>query len=137
INTIKALVTDSEQQHIAMSGLQRTTLRDMDYARFNVPSKDGLKNMKLDEWKEAGRQRLTRRGLRSREKSTLDKIKYLTLKYCEMKKVKQDIRRVAETLVQHRLARCSDKRKWELWATGIRYRCIRDDCDKAQKLRPS
>ena len=44
---------------------------------------------------------------------------------------------MAEKLVNHRRARCADKTKWELWATGILYRCTVKRCDKSQKLRPS
>ncbi|KAF1849072.1 FabD/lysophospholipase-like protein [Cucurbitaria berberidis CBS 394.84] len=135
----KALATESEQKHAAMGALIETTESSdaVHYQRFNLSSEQGLKNMKLDEWKIEGKRRLTKHGFKRREESTLDKIKRLTQNYCASDEVQEDIRKVARKLVDHRRARCSDQRKWELWATGIRYRCTVKRCDKAQKLRPS
>lgn len=97
----------------------------------------GLRKVKLDDWKERGKLRLTKNGIARRENSTLDTIRRLTLEYCEREEIQKDIMNIADSLVSHRTARCTDRQKWELWATGIRYRCTVDECDKAQKLRPS
>ena len=138
LNATKALATDSAEQHKAMEGLLRIGgLDSVQYHRFNLPREQGLKNMKLDEWKTAGKLRPTKQGLKRRKESTLDKIKRLTRDYYTRDDVQEEIRKVAQRLVNHRRARCSDKRKWELWATGIRYRCTEKRCDKSQKLRPS
>ncbi|KAF2266787.1 FabD/lysophospholipase-like protein [Lojkania enalia] len=99
-NATKALATDSEEKHIAMEALIENIpgLESVNYLRFNLPREQGLKNMKLDEWKREGQRRPTKRGLRRREESTLDKIKRLTQDYCKRDDVREDIRKVAEKL---------------------------------------
>jgi hypothetical protein len=139
INATKALAIDSEQKHVGMEAIIENSegFESVHYQRFNLPKEQGLKNMKLDEWKETGKRRATKRGFERREESTLQKIKRLTHQYCQTDDVMKYIVEVAQRLVSHRRARCFSQRKWELWATGIRYRCVIKRCDKTQKLRPS
>lgn len=139
LNATKALATESEQKHAGMEALIANieSLEAVHYQRFNLPREKGLKNMKLDEWKEKDKRRPTKNGFKRRPQSTLEKIARLTKEYCEDEDVKQEIQEVARRLVAHRRDRCRDQKKWELWATGIRYRCTVKRCDKSQKLRPS
>ena len=138
LNATKALATDSEEQHLRMlRSIKRFGVKTLHYKRFNLPREQGLKNMKLDEWKLAGELELTKHGIKRRKESTLDQIRRLTQAYCKEPEVIKSIDEVARRLVDHRRARCEDVRKWELWATGVRYRCTVDECDKSQKLRPS
>lgn len=137
LNATKALATDAQRQHDEMETLKANAFSELGYHRFNLPNDQGLKNMKLDEWKKAGKRRLTQDGIHRRKESTIDKITRLTRVYCQRPDVKTEIERVAASLVQHRRSRCSDQRKWELWSTGVRYRCTLKNCDKSQKLRGS
>lgn len=138
LNAMKDLATDSQKQHRIMQNItENNAYPGLNYHRFNLPKHQGLRNMKLDEWQEKGTWRATKRGMKKREKGTLDKIEHLTRIYCERSDVRDEITRVAKILVDHRRARCTDSRKWDLWATGIRYRCTVQNCDKSQKLRPS
>lgn len=138
-NATKALATDAEKKHQGMKAWLETTqgLQSTYYQRLNLPREQGLKNMKLDERKKAGKSRVTKHEIKRREEITLKTISRLTQEYCKKDGVKEDIRKVARRVVDHRRARCSDQRKWELWAIGIRYRCTIDRCNKSQKLRPS
>jgi hypothetical protein len=137
LNATKALATDSEEQHKGLARSIKCFGAKLHYQRFNLPKEQGLRNMKLDEWKRAGKFELTRRGIKRRKESTLDQIRRLTEEYCKNADVEKRIHEVARRLVEHRRARCTDTRKWELWATGVRYRCTVDECDKSQKLRSS
>ncbi|PSN69016.1 FabD/lysophospholipase-like protein, partial [Corynespora cassiicola Philippines] len=120
INATKALATDSEKKHEYMEALLENTglSEHMMYQRFNVQREKGLKNMKLDEWKEKGKYRVTKWGIKKREQSTLEKITEITGEYCKQPEVQEEIRKVAKRLVQNRLDRCTVERKWEQWTTG-------------------
>ncbi|KAF2846723.1 hypothetical protein T440DRAFT_510683 [Plenodomus tracheiphilus IPT5] len=126
--------TDISNQEMEELKHQNDGLANLHYRRFNLPAELGLGDKKLDEWKKADGSRFTKHG-RKRE-STIEKIRRLTQKYCAKEEVQDAMDEVATHLVRHRQARCNDERKWELWATGNRYRCTVSGCDKSQKLRP-
>jgi hypothetical protein len=107
-----AITTDSERTHLTMQGIaQRTGLL---YERFNVDG--GLGNINLGEWKVDGERNLT-----------LDTIREQTEEYLAQPNVREQLRRVAEQLVKTRQERSKTER-WDIVATGIRYRCPVDRC---------
>lgn len=140
ISATKASATDSEVPHQNMVEMIRNSdrhLKDGKYQRFNLPKEGGLKNMKLDAWKVKDKWRLTRKGPRRRKESTIERITRLTADFCAKAETQARIIKIAEQLVDLRRSRCNDIHKWNLWATGVRYRCTWDDCPKSQKLRAS
>lgn len=131
----KKLASDSEGMH---DNFLRIKPEDLQYSRLNVPNEHGLGDMKLDEWKKQGGLKFTKTCVRRRKESdsTLSKIKYITDSYCKQPTVKAELEKVAEILVNHRRARCRDSRLWELFSTGVQYRCMARKCRKAMKLHP-
>ena len=131
----KKLASDSEGMH---ENFKRFKPEGLQYYRLNVPNEHGLGDMKLDEWKKQGGLKFTKTGIGRRKESdsTLSKIKYITDSYCRLLTVRTELEGVAETLVNHRRARCRDSRLWELFSTGVQYRCMVRKCRKAMELRP-
>ena len=130
LTAAKQLASSSEAEHEKMLGFKP---RQLEYFRLNVPARTGLCRMKLDEWKPKG-------GIKRRKTNkTIEKIKRLTSEYLEEREVQDHIRRIADILVSHRRQRAGEapgsSRRWELYATGVQYRCTYVDCWKSQKLR--
>jgi predicted acylesterase/phospholipase RssA len=107
-----ATATDSEATHLKMEDLSRRTGHH--YERFNVDG--GLGNIDLGEWTVRGGRNLT-----------LEKIEQQTRAYLERSENRARLRRVAEILVKNRQER-SRHHKWDIVATGHRYRCPVDKC---------
>ena len=107
-----AATTDSEEKHRVMKGLPTTT--EDNYQRFNVDG--GLGDVNLGEWKVRGERNLT-----------LEKIAGQTRAYLDQEDTKRRLRKVARTLVKNRQERSKDP-KWDIVATGHRYRCSVDGC---------
>ncbi|KAI4146905.1 MAG: hypothetical protein L6R39_003298 [Caloplaca ligustica] len=84
------------------------------YYRWDV--QDGLRDVRLDEWKpiEDGH-------------TTLNRIKEATKAHLESPRVQDQIRVCAENLVHARRQRAQTMR-WEMYATGTRYRCPMPEC---------
>ena len=91
-----------------------------DYYRWDV--RDGLQDVRLDEWKPA----LT-------GEKTLGEIESATNRFLKDSHVQNEIRKCAEALVHSRSLRAQTMR-WESYATGTRYRCPIPGC-KDQLLR--
>lgn len=130
LTAAKQLASSSEDEHTRMRGFKP---RHLHYFRLNVPASTGLGKMKLDEWKAKG-------GIKRRKTNkTLEKIRQLTNDYLEDPEVQDEIRQIATILVNHRRQRAGEtpgsSRRWELYATGVQYRCTYSDCWKSQKLR--
>lgn len=123
----KQLAKDSNEVHETMMTEKRR--HDLPYHRFNVPAKEGLGEMKMDEWKTVG-------GIKRRPKcrTTLQKIKKATDAYLESPDVIKEMTEVAVKLVRRRQAR-SDTRLWDMVSTGVQYRCTQPKCPKGMKLR--
>lgn len=107
-----ATTTDSENTHLKVEHLSRTS--GLHYERFNVDG--GLGNVDLGEWKIRGQTNLT-----------LEKIEQQTKAYLNQAETRTRLRRVAEILVKNRQER-SRHPKWDIVATGLRYRCHVDKC---------
>jgi hypothetical protein len=107
-----AATTDSEATHLKVDELARQT--GTHYERFNVDG--GLGDVDLGEWK-----------VRKGENMTLAKIQQQTRAYLARSSTRACLRRVAEELVRVRQER-SRSPKWEIVATGRRYRCKVDRC---------
>ncbi|KAL9022282.1 MAG: hypothetical protein Q9185_000524 [Variospora sp. 1 TL-2023] len=82
---------------------------DFTYYRWDV--QDGLQHVRLDEWKPIESGEITR-----------TRIERATHKYLEYPDVRNQIRYCADVLVHARLLRAQTMR-WEMYATGTRYRC--------------
>ena len=107
-----ATTTDSEATHLRVDQLCRQTHRW--YERFNVDR--DLGNINLGEWK-----------VRKDENLTLKKIRQLTRAYLDLQETQARLLGVAEELVRVRQERSHDP-KWDIVATGRRYRCSEDRC---------
>lgn len=90
------------------------------YCRLDV--QDGLQDVRLNEWKP-----------KATGEITLRRIEVATRNYLDNKDVQKQIRDCAQALVKNRVQR-SQTMRWECFATGTRYRCTVDRCDK-QYLR--
>ncbi|KAI4183577.1 MAG: hypothetical protein LQ346_006290 [Caloplaca aetnensis] len=90
------------------------------YYRWNVPN--GLEDVRLDEWKPIGT-----------GKDTLVQIDKATNGYLGSVDVQRQIRECATILVHARWQRAQTMR-WEMYATGTRYRCVVPGCEY-QSLR--
>jgi hypothetical protein len=122
----KKLASDSRTVHMGMLTHSENGAR-FPYYRFDV--KEGLGEMKLDEWHKA----------HNGKPSTRDYIREMTEKYLNgnfdaQYTVNQKLEVVAETLVGARRRRASTPR-WEMVALGTRYRCPLLDCHNGQKVR--
>jgi hypothetical protein len=124
LKAVKQIASASEDQHQIML---QTKPSKLEYHRLNVKASSGLAKMKLDEWK-------GKDGIK-----TLDKMKRLTNEYLEDTDVKKEIEEIADVLVHARRQRAEPARnpRWELFATGVQYRCTYKECWKSQKLRTS
>ncbi len=107
-----ATTTDSEATHIRVDQISRQTGRH--YERFNVDG--GLGSVDLGEWK-----------VKHGRNLTLEKIQQQTRVYLDQPDIQTRLMRVAEELVRMRQER-SKTTKWEIVATGRRYRCVVDQC---------
>ena len=127
LKAAKKLASDSQQVHNTMIAVSESGRR-FPYYRLNV--REGLSEMKLDEWK------IAQRG----KPSTLDKMTSVTNNYLRSGfidpqntiSVQQHLREVAEILVNARRLRASTSR-WENVALGIRYRCPMENCHRGQQ----
>ncbi|KAI4130347.1 MAG: hypothetical protein LQ338_001782 [Usnochroma carphineum] len=90
------------------------------YYRWDV--QDGLQGVRLDEWKPIDSGEITRA-----------RIERATNRYLGSPQVQAQIRECAEILVHIRLQRAQTMR-WEMYATGTRYRCPIESCGH-QSLR--
>jgi len=88
------------------------------YHRFNVPFKDGLGKIKLDEFKP----------------EVLKKIEAITLTYCDT--IQAELEEVAKILIAHRRARAGTP-TWEMVSTGVQYMCPISTCSSGKTRRPS
>ena len=114
LKTLKALpkiVTNSAGVHQFMSSLKSTF--NVPYYRLNVPEELG--DLKMDTWVTNGKH------------STKEKVTALTEKYLSNEEVQNQLREVAQKLVDRRRERARTHR-WERVATGARYRCTFDKC---------
>ncbi|KAI4214394.1 MAG: hypothetical protein LQ351_003147 [Letrouitia transgressa] len=84
------------------------------YYRWDV--RDGLEEVRLDEWKPKGNGEIT-----------LRRIEHATSEYLKNESVQKQIRSCALDLVRARSLRAKTMR-WESFATGTRYRCPIRDC---------
>ncbi|KAI4172507.1 MAG: hypothetical protein LQ343_003501 [Gyalolechia ehrenbergii] len=100
--------------------LQARKVDGFTYCRWDV--QDGLQDVRLDEWKpiESG-------------ETTRTRIEKATNRYLESPEVETQIRDCADLLVHARLLRAQTMR-WEMFATGTRYRCPIPKCPH-QSLR--
>ena len=92
------------------------------YYRWDVQG--GLQDVRLDEWKpiESG-------------DITLSRIENATNRYLDSPEVEEQIRGCADLLVRARSLRAQTMR-WEMYATGTRYRCPIPDCpDQSQRFQ--
>ncbi|KAL9011734.1 MAG: hypothetical protein Q9173_003442 [Seirophora scorigena] len=87
---------------------------DFTYYRWDV--QDGLQDVRLDEWKPIESGEITR-----------ERIGRATNRYLESPDVRVQIRNCADVLVHARLLRAQTMR-WEMYATGTRYRCPIPTC---------
>lgn len=94
--------------------------KGFDYKRFNVDQ--GLKDVKMYEWKPAGSR-----------KPTLDALKLATARYLNDEVVQQQLKLCAQSLVRRRLERAVT-RQWESFVSGTKYHCryLGGSCDSAQ-----
>ena len=125
-NAAKKLASDSQRVHERLEGYKKPF--KLPYYRFNVPKAHGLGDMKLDEWKKPN-------PLKGRNKSTLDTIEEKTTTYCNEPRVRQNLKEVAQILVDHRKNRASLD-IWGLISSGKQYRCTVEGCRRVQQLRP-
>ena len=94
---------------------QESKAQDFEYHRFDV--KEGLQNVRMDEWKPK-----LSGGI------TVGKIEMATKNYLQQEDVRALIQRYAVQLVEKRRQRAQTMR-WERFATGTRYRCpLTNDC---------
>jgi nicotinamide mononucleotide adenylyltransferase len=91
-----------------------SSISGLHYERFNVDR--GLGNVDLGEWKIRGERNLT-----------LEKIEHQTRAYLNQAETCTRLRKVAEILVRNRQER-SQHPKWDIVATGLRYRCHVNKC---------
>jgi hypothetical protein len=89
----------------------------------------GLGDMKLDEWKTEGG--LLRRGSKD---TTIQIIRDFTAEYLQSPGVEDELRDVAQRLVNIRRQRSSSP-LWNMVSTGLQYRCPVQGCEKGMKLR--
>jgi hypothetical protein len=127
IRAAKKLATNSQMVHENMLGEKSN--HNLPYHRLNVPAREGLGEMKLDEWKKRG-------GIKRRPeaRTTLAKIRKATEAYLGCDEVIQEMTGIAETLVKRRRAR-SDTPLWGMVSTGLQYCCTYPKCSKGMKLR--
>lgn len=146
------LASNSEIVHIDMRRIFENDQEHKIYHRFNVPYSQSprapnqkrpetlneskaafqrpasgpprLGDIKLDEW----------RGL-----TTLDSIRGATVSYLSQTHVQEELRDVAEVLVSRRRLRSKHPEHWDIYSTGIQYRCQHRGCHqlKSHKLRHS
>ena len=83
-----------------------------------------LGDMKLDEW---------------RGSATLESIREATASYLSQARVQEELRYIAEVLVSRRRLRSKHPEHWDIYSTGIQYRCQHEGCHqlKSHKLRHS
>jgi hypothetical protein len=122
----RKLATDSEKAHEWMDATAK--MLNVPYERFNVSKEHGLGEMKLDEWKKPSR-------LSQRDKSTLDNIEEITMKYLGQGEEMARLQTVAEKLVENRQRRINSP-LWHLTANGVQYRCTINKCRRCQQLHP-
>ena len=122
LKTLKALpkvVTGAKESHATLANITRA--HNVRYYRWNV-SKD-LGNLKMDKW-----------TLGDGPDSTQRKIEDWTRQYLADEEIQKQLRSVAKDLVSHRRERASTPR-WELVATGARYRCMFNHCSSGHHYR--
>ena len=95
----KQLAVDSEKVHDSMNTVTGGKNGKVPYHRFNV--RDGLGEMKLDEWKPP------KRLLQRKENMTLKRIREKTEVYLGSQDVQDDLKKLAKTLVENRRKRCN------------------------------
>ncbi len=88
--------------------------QSFEYHRFDV--EQGLQEVQINEWKP-----------KPSGSVTLKRIQEATSSYLDNKKVSYRIRECAKRLVNKRAQRAQTMR-WELFATGTRYKCPLNDC---------
>lgn len=129
VKAAKKMASDSQKVHDDMLRFSENGTR-FPYYRFNV--RDGLSEMKLDEWKKA-----KGGGLGTLGQLTSATQEYLRHGFINQQRtisVRQSLYEVAEKLVAARRQRASSAR-WEAVALGVRYRCTIGHCRSGQKLR--
>jgi hypothetical protein len=112
---MKKLAADTASTHEMMMDYKNNW--GVPYHRFNVPTKYGLGEMKLDAYKA----------------ENLDRIEKITEEYC--KKIDAELLTVAKILVEQR-QRKSHSSMWPLVSTGNQYRCTVENCHRSQELLP-
>ncbi|KAL9115826.1 MAG: hypothetical protein Q9227_000194 [Pyrenula ochraceoflavens] len=151
LRSARKLASNSELVHDDMCRMLGNIGEDKKYHRLNVPYKSpiladqmrpdtsnkstsafprpsnnpsSLGDMKLDEW---------------RGSTTLESIREATANYLSQPHVQDELRSIAEVLVNRRRSRSRHPEKWDIYSTGIQYRCQHPNCHqlKSQKLRHS
>lgn len=97
-----------------------------EYFRFN--GGEALGKIKMDDW--SGR-RKSQWKLSSRPtgKDTLEAMTDATNKYLKTAAVKNDLTKLAETLVLRRRLRTRDRAAWDRYACASRYECNQNECN--------
>ncbi|KAL9619199.1 MAG: hypothetical protein Q9160_006134 [Pyrenula sp. 1 TL-2023] len=143
------LASSSETVHDDMKRIFENDRDHQIYHRFNVPYRQApiasnqmrlrtsrsaflrsasgpspLGDIKLDEW---------------RGSSTLDSIRGATADYLSHPRVQKELRDIAEVLVSRRRLRSKHPEHWDIYSTGVQYRCQQPGChqQKSHKLRHS
>jgi predicted acylesterase/phospholipase RssA len=124
----KKLAVDSENVHDRMMTVTGGKDGKVPYYRFNV--RDGLGEMKLDEWKAPKKWR------RRKENLTLKCIREKTDDYLQLREVQDDLEKLAKILVENRRKRCKTA-IWDMVCLGMQYRCCFEGCPKTHKMRRS
>ena len=105
-------ITDEVHKQVHEESLQQDFL----YYRLNV--EEGLQDVRLNEWKP-----------KPTGEITLRRIEVATRRYLENDRVQKEIEECALALVKTRISR-SQTMRWECFATGTRYRCTVDGCER-------
>lgn len=90
-----------------------------DFSYYRLKVEDGLQDVRMNEWKP-----------KTTGEITLRRIEVATRRYLEEnREVQSQIEECAYALVLNRIQR-SQTMRWECFATGTRYRCTVEGCDK-------
>ena len=98
--------------------LRSKSVNGFEYYRLEV--EEGLQAVHRNEWKPA-----------SSGKTTLQKIRDATKIYFQRPEVRTQLEKCAKSLVKKRVERARTWR-WEYWATGTRYRCLKENCRRPE-----
>jgi hypothetical protein len=121
---VKALASMVADPEIIHTNVNKESVKEgFPYYRLNDPDK---LNIELDEW-EPKQRPLSRKIPGS---ITLERMTVAFKDWASMPETAEQFEKCANELVKRRQARATDDAKWERYAIGVQFRCLRKECER-------